>query len=529
VIRPLAALGLGAALFVLLLLSHVHFPNDHFVHLSCAAQMLAGDLPTRDFADPGMPLMYAASASAQWIGRRTLLAEAILVYGALATGAGLLAYGVARLTGSTLLGSWAGICAGIIGARPYSYPKILLYAAAVYVFARGARMQSAATPILLGVLVAVAFLFRHDHGLFIGAASGLFVAAAGEGRSRDRARRLAWCFGVAAALVLPYLAFVHVHRGLGAYVASAARFSREEAERTRLTSWMPPLRNADPRASAAAGLFYGFWALPIAATLVAARSKSVSRDAVAAVGAVSALAIAANGGFLRDRLEDRIADAVVPAAALAAFLAGLLARPRPPSTARRLASAVAIAGLICFAVAAAWVGRFPEAVARSQLTRGPAAMASRGRQLAAELLQPRAAPQMPSAVSLALLPFFDYVEACTRPNDTLFVPGFAPEVPYFARRRFAGGHVTLPGDYYSSDEEQRRIGDVLQRQSVPIVVLPPGSKEILERHHPRVSAWLGRYVPVASYLDHQGRTTEVRVRSGLPAVRIHDSGLPCYR
>ncbi|MBA3271058.1 MAG: hypothetical protein H0T71_11145, partial [Acidobacteria bacterium] len=55
------------------------FSNDHFVHLSVAQQWLLGDWPLRDFADPGMPLMYAASAGAQWLGGPTLLSEAVLV------------------------------------------------------------------------------------------------------------------------------------------------------------------------------------------------------------------------------------------------------------------------------------------------------------------------------------------------------------------------------------------------------------------------------------------------------------------
>ncbi|HKH72572.1 MAG TPA: hypothetical protein VKA59_14535, partial [Vicinamibacterales bacterium] len=52
------------------------FSNDHFQHLAAAQQMLLGEWPTRDFADPGMPLMYAASAAAQVVFGRSLFAEA---------------------------------------------------------------------------------------------------------------------------------------------------------------------------------------------------------------------------------------------------------------------------------------------------------------------------------------------------------------------------------------------------------------------------------------------------------------------
>jgi hypothetical protein len=60
----------------------VGFSNDQYVSLTGAQQMLLGDLPTRDFLDPGLPLMYAASAGAQLLFGRKLFAEAMLVSGA---------------------------------------------------------------------------------------------------------------------------------------------------------------------------------------------------------------------------------------------------------------------------------------------------------------------------------------------------------------------------------------------------------------------------------------------------------------
>src|ERR1051325_8147913 len=41
--------------------------NDHYMHLAWAQQVLFGQLPGRDFVDPGMPLMYSLSAIVQWI------------------------------------------------------------------------------------------------------------------------------------------------------------------------------------------------------------------------------------------------------------------------------------------------------------------------------------------------------------------------------------------------------------------------------------------------------------------------------
>jgi hypothetical protein len=55
------------------------FVNDHFVYISGGRQWLFGEWPTRDWIDPGLPLMFGASALAQAIFGSTLFAEALLV------------------------------------------------------------------------------------------------------------------------------------------------------------------------------------------------------------------------------------------------------------------------------------------------------------------------------------------------------------------------------------------------------------------------------------------------------------------
>jgi hypothetical protein len=55
------------------------FVNDHFVHISGGRQMLFGEWPRRDWIDPGLPLMFGASALAQAVFGSTLFAEAMLV------------------------------------------------------------------------------------------------------------------------------------------------------------------------------------------------------------------------------------------------------------------------------------------------------------------------------------------------------------------------------------------------------------------------------------------------------------------
>ena len=63
-----AAVGMLAFGFRLVTLRDL--TNDHYMHLAWAQQLLFGQLPGRDFVDPGMPLMYTLSAFVQhlWPG-----------------------------------------------------------------------------------------------------------------------------------------------------------------------------------------------------------------------------------------------------------------------------------------------------------------------------------------------------------------------------------------------------------------------------------------------------------------------------
>ena len=71
------ALALGAAAFVLRIATF-EISNDDYLHLSSAQQILLGDVPVRDFIDPGEPLYYYVSAAAQRLLGPNVLSEVLL-------------------------------------------------------------------------------------------------------------------------------------------------------------------------------------------------------------------------------------------------------------------------------------------------------------------------------------------------------------------------------------------------------------------------------------------------------------------
>src|SRR5688572_1624345 len=152
------------------------FPNDHYFHVARAQQMLLGEWPVRDFVDPGAPLQYVISAAARWLIGDGAAPELLVVALGVAVGAAATVVCGTWLARSVLVATGVALLQILASPRSYSYPKLLLYGIAGCVIV--AVVSNATRVRLLGaaVLTAVAFLMRHDHGLFIGVAC---VAAIG--------------------------------------------------------------------------------------------------------------------------------------------------------------------------------------------------------------------------------------------------------------------------------------------------------------------------------------------------------------
>jgi hypothetical protein len=338
----------------------------------------------------------------------------------------------------------------------------------------------------------------------------------------------AWV-AVVLLLIAPYLVFVELHSGLVPYVASAMEFSRREATLSaggwRVFTLLPAAETP------AALLFVVFWAAPIvSAALVWFRRRSMDRRDRSVVVGTIVLAICVNAGFLRDPLDARVPDAIVPAVLLLSWLAHQAVEPGRHRL-RPMLAAIVLALAAVTTVAAAGNGRLSEQLDRAGVFEGVDGVRERTREVVSELRDPYAETQMPSDLAFALVPFYRYVQECTSPDARLFVTGFAPEVAYYARRGFAGGHVTLFSDYYSSTADQRQTIERLGGENVPFVVIPPGGIPELEVRFPLVAAFVQqRYEPFWEIaVDGQDDPAHVHVRRGLSATRRHGAdGRPCF-
>jgi hypothetical protein len=211
--------------------------NDDYQHLTYARQMLAGDLPLRDFWDISTTLQETVSAVAQVVFGYRLLSEAIVVGIAIAVAVFLVFRVVRTLTGST----WISIlCASLFIVaipRTYAYPKWLVYAMAASLWWSYVWWPSARKAVMAGASVAAAFYWRHDHGLLVAIGVALSMAAA-HGWTRDAVRRTAIAASVALLAVLPYLIFGFAVLGpTGVAQLDVASFTDENARTRSYLHW----------------------------------------------------------------------------------------------------------------------------------------------------------------------------------------------------------------------------------------------------------------------------------------------------
>src|SRR5688572_2301037 len=238
--KPSAAIGAPAIALLTIAfryLSFTDFSNDHFVHLSVAQQITMGALPVRDFVERGLPLMPMISAAGQVVlgeGLQSELWVIAIAYGAAAS----LTYLVAlHVSASATVAGLAPLLPVAAYPVTYSYPKLLApalgFAAACWYCAKPDRVRVA----LLAASIAVAFLLRHDLGVFLGV-SVVAMMVAYHGLSRPMLVSVARVAAIAVLLVAPYLVWVQVYEGLATYVREGVVFSEREADRANW--WTPP-------------------------------------------------------------------------------------------------------------------------------------------------------------------------------------------------------------------------------------------------------------------------------------------------
>lgn len=220
---PLLLVAAGAAIAFLLTLlfrfNSAEFANDHFMHLAEGRQVLSGEWPVRDFFDFGLPLQVLTSAvTLVWSGPN-LYGEALVTSAFIAGGAAFTFAAAAAYARSVTIATAVTLIAVATLPRLYNYPKVFFYAWALWAAWRYAQRPEPRRAVMLGAAVGSAFLFRHDHGLYIGLASIPLFVITHWGQVRTGVGLFARYAGTVVLLALPFLLFVQFTVGLPWYLS----------------------------------------------------------------------------------------------------------------------------------------------------------------------------------------------------------------------------------------------------------------------------------------------------------------------
>jgi hypothetical protein len=428
---------------------------------------------------------------------------------------------VVELNGSLVFGLLAAVLELLAYPRTYGYPKMLVYAFAFWAMARYVRRPSGIRAVGIALSVVIGFLFRHDHGLFLGTGGALTILLVPV-PTVVRLRHLSAYTATGMAGAVPYLLFVQAHGGLAAYLRAGLEFSRREAER-QWHVWPAVFGDPDPLFSA---LVYVYYALPIVAVGILLCVRGAERRRLAAqLVPLAVVAFMVDYNFVRDPLVTRLPDAIVPAALLVAWVLGCAWHARGARL-FKVAAAAALAVFVgaCVFVSGDIVGNLDRVDALTEWRTLPRLVRRQTR-----ALQDRAR-NMPTASDLALRPFFAYLLRCSTLEHRLIVGGFMAEVPFFAQRLFAGGQPYFGGSFGGGSGEPLVLAR-LSRQTVPFALLPSDYDSTFERDFAAVADHVRRRFSELTVVDV---TDDLRVRvlvdRSIPAQSVDDqTGWPCYR
>lgn len=485
-----------------------------FYSLWEASALLRGDHPYRDFFEWGIPGQMAVSAAVQWLFGYRLINEFVLQW-LFIVAAMVISFRLAcRMSGSVAAALFASLVALIaIAVAPiYHYPKLFFYPVLLALGCRYLDRPGAGAGALLGLTTAVAFLFRHDHGVYLGVGSVMtFMLAVKAGRAPRAALRDAAAYVAAAAvLVVPWLVVVHRSEGLWPYVQSRLLLAGGDETVPPWTMYRQALSTEPIRlAIGGTGENDGFlWLeqisllLPLLlfGTVVFAlvarwrRGRPLPPDTTVLLLASAFLTMVA----LRLFREPSYSALLAPVTA--ACGARFLTRPRWP------VRAVAVALFLVSAVAGV----------RVALTTSVGQFAETIEDVPRMFGKLRAHPPIDAFTTLADVDDFDryapewaaepvplgilmrYVRECTPEGARVLVTGSTPfQVPYLVERPVAGGHLYWHRGWRSDSAHEAESLAMLRSQSVPFAIST--QVPVLEdlRAYPRILAhFTSRYVEV---------------------------------
>jgi len=480
----------SATAVVLVLTASTQIFDATFYAMSNAVSILAGDRIYRDFFEPGVPLASYTAAAAQLLSGNRLIGEFVRQWLFILAGFGIaadLALQTSRSTRATLAAMIVAL--PILAVTPiYHHDKLFFFPLIVWVCWRYLDRPSPARGAVCACVTAIGFLFRHDYGVYLGAASvgafGLARIAVPDSRRLSSVGRDAAAYAVTLlATLAPWFIAVEMTEGLTEYARSRAELF-EGTPGIAYASLLhinpvrsfrfPPLPSSD-----AAVLWIQQMALLVPVAVIAAglwRLRQSGRTSD--IDGRNACHLLLAGGFLAvlDVALVRQPSYLVVVAPVTAALGACLLVSRTPVI------RVGVATLYALTMVAAlvWMRGNPmyDLYKPLQLSRS---------------VQKTFAKLIAYPPDYEFLPF-EYLRECTAPGDHILVTGLTPpHVSYYAQRPIAGGHIRWRRGWRSDPVHEAESLALLERQSVPIAFSTADPVLDTFKSYPHIQAYLEKY------------------------------------
>ena len=230
------------------------FENDDFLSMANAQQLAMGERPIADYFEHGFPLQELLGAAAYTLLGPTLFSQFVVSVFFIALSTVLLFALGAQASGSMALAFALALIQIGLAPRYYNYPKLLAYGVALATLWAYIARPERRRLWLVAAAGVFAFLLRHDHGAYVGAAGILAVALVQRRQLSRLASEIAVLGGMALLLVSPYLIYVIVYQGPITYLQTSLLYGERQTVRTSADErpplaldWTQPLVTVTPR------------------------------------------------------------------------------------------------------------------------------------------------------------------------------------------------------------------------------------------------------------------------------------------
>ena len=563
----------GLSVAVLVLTADYQIYDNNFYTLSEAMALLRGEHPYRDFFEWGVLLQAVLSTLMQRVLGYRLLSEFLLQWAFIVAGMVMAFHIAVRLSHSVPVSLAAmAVAAFDLAATPtYNYTKLFIYPAAIIAIWRYMERPDARGAVWLAVITAMAFFFRHDHGIYVGLALllGMALARLIHGpalTARSMARNVAVCALAGAVFVVPWAIAVERSEGLLDYVEARAVINR--AWRVQRSVFLTiadinPVRALTPDShagvEAGAGLYERLLAktpargpaqewlhqVTMLTTLVALGAALVPlvrgrrHGELAFRDGCRLLVAAALVAIVERQLFREVSYYVLVAPLAAALGARLIAGPRDDRAPRApswLALASRGAGGLALLVTALAVAGY----AKESNILEPAYQISHLPQTFRTLTaSPPIDAFMPADTAHVVTPqqwagltngehsdlFARYLHDCSAPGDHLLISGQTPyHIAYYANRPPAGGHLYWHDGWRADPMREAQSLALLKRQSVPFAYATHNTVLDDFTRYPRIRAYIAEHYRPLEGSD--GRLLYDTRRA--PTGTFGKLGFPCF-